>query len=218
MKTSKVHGARAFTLIELLVVIAIIGILIALLVPAVQKARSAADRTACMNNLKQLGLAMQQFHNSCGVFPSNGGWDGKQTIAAVDGAQFTPETFDSAINQLYQWGIGDPRLMPRDQTGSWGYSILPYVEQQGVWQQRLWTTGVPVFVCPARRASAAKTSVDQDLFGKYKHGGWAWGRTDYGANLHVIGNRPNCMAMAKITDGVSNTILLGEKAYDAAAQ
>src|SRR4051812_14322623 len=64
------RGNRGFTLIELLVVMAVIGVLIGMLVPAVQAAREAARRAQCVNNLKQLGLAMHQYEATTGSFPS----------------------------------------------------------------------------------------------------------------------------------------------------
>jgi prepilin-type N-terminal cleavage/methylation domain-containing protein len=131
----------AFTLVELLVVIAIIGILIALLLPAVQAAREAGRRTQCANHLKQIGLAFLNHVDAQKKFPTNG-WG-------------------------YTW-IGDPdRGFGRGQPGGWLYNILPFVEQQMLWnlganldpqssarltanQQRL-TTPVDTFVCPSRR-------------------------------------------------------------------
>jgi prepilin-type N-terminal cleavage/methylation domain-containing protein/prepilin-type processing-associated H-X9-DG protein len=99
---------RGFTLVELLVVIAIIGILIALLLPAVQAAREAARRTKCFNNLKQWGLGLQLYHDSHASLPS--GWIGAE--------------------------LGTERDWVEGPTGwAWGALTLPFVEQQNVAQQ-----------------------------------------------------------------------------------
>ena len=105
---------------------AIVGILIALLIPA---PCSGSARPASAGQLRQqfedsLGLGLHQFHNNFKMFPSNGGWDGKQTIPSAGGTPFTPETFDFTTNQGYKFGVGDPLLGPQQQTGSWGYAIL----------------------------------------------------------------------------------------------
>ena len=96
---------RGFTLIELLVVIAIIAVLIALLLPAVQQAREAARRTQCKNNLKQLGLAMHNYHDTHGVFPF--GWDERETGWQ---AMILPQLELSALYGTLIWaesGLGD---------------------------------------------------------------------------------------------------------------
>ncbi len=129
-----------FTLVELLVVIAIIGILVALMLPAVQAARESGRRTECKNNLKQLGLAMESHLSAHGRYPSNG-WG-------------------------YLW-IGDPdRGTSRKQPGGWIYSLLPYLEQRGLGNlgqgmkpddkrralPRLMQASLPVLTCPTRAA------------------------------------------------------------------
>ncbi|HTU25289.1 MAG TPA: DUF1559 domain-containing protein [Pirellulales bacterium] len=128
--------AGGFTLIELLVVIAIIGLLVALLLPAVQTARESARRTQCVNNLKQIGLALYEYHNSKQCFPPG----------YVDG-QTDPSAWASS-----------------DKGPSWGWAsfILPYMDEQNTFTQINFTVAVgtgtnttvtqqalPMFQCPS---------------------------------------------------------------------
>ncbi len=181
-----------FTLLELLVVIAIIAVLIGLILPAIQKARATADRIHCANNLKQIGLAMHQHHASYNVFPSNGGWDGKQWISSVNGTKIVPTVQESFLHLTFKYGVGDPNLAPATQTGSWAFAILPYIEQDATFKNRAWTEPTALYACPSRRRATGQAAVN-DEYGTYIAGGWNWGKTDYAANAQVIPNRPSTL-------------------------
>ena len=125
---------RGFTLVELLVVIAIIGILIALLLPAIQAAREAARRAACINTLKQIGLALHNFHDARNKFPgsSNLPW-GKENLAAAGYWQF-PALKSLPIYVNPDTGVTATR--PQVGNGfSWLTMILPFVEENNLYQK-----------------------------------------------------------------------------------
>ena len=101
-----------FSLVELLVVISIVTILMTLTLAAVQGGREAARRASCSDHLRQIGLGLIQHHDTFGVLPSNGGWDGKQTIPARDGGQVEVYTQTRAGGVVYHWCVGQPGLSP----------------------------------------------------------------------------------------------------------
>ncbi|NLF10095.1 MAG: DUF1559 domain-containing protein [Pirellulaceae bacterium] len=224
---------RGFTLVELLVVITIIGILIALLLPAVQAAREAARRVQCTNNLKQIALAMIGHEEQHRFFPS-GGWG-------------------------YLW-TGDPdRGTGKDQPGGWTFAILPFLEQQAVYDlgsdsdsntisavQRSGAftrdqTPLSVFNCPTRRAAVIYPRPGNRLYYNSDRTSRA-AAIDYAANAGSLGalDANSCtpgpttiaaagsfaypsqdatgmlfprsqVTMASISDGTSHTYLAGEK-------
>ena len=142
-----------------------------------------------------------------------------QTITASGGGKFTPKTFDKQQDALYTWGVGDPTKGPREQTGSWAYSILPQVEQENLYRNPIWSTTVSAFNCTARRPLVSGPIVADDELGTYTTGSWEWGgRTDYAVNLEAFDNRPVCQNVRRFRDGLSNTILVGEKAFDLTAE
>jgi prepilin-type N-terminal cleavage/methylation domain-containing protein len=224
---------RGFTLIELLVVIAIIAVLIALLLPAVQQAREAARRTQCKNSLKQIGLAMHNYHDTFGSFPP--GYITKQDCNASAAAW-------PACNQ------GELGLW------SWGASILPFVEQGNLTNllqigtisldqalaipaaRAALQTPLPVYLCPSDpgpslndyasptdqydfRVTPDGTTMVQIARSNYVMMANAWDSTTppvYAAQYgkpHGMGSANSSVRIGAVTDGTSNTILVGERSY-----
>jgi prepilin-type processing-associated H-X9-DG protein len=162
-------------------------------------------------------LAFHNHHDLFGVLPTNGGpiWDQKtrsyEEIQAVDGTWFVPTSSYVDPPVTYYWGVGEPSVAPQRQTGSWAYAILPFVEMEGMYTQRAWSSALRLYVCPSRRLPVAEIARD-DQYGAYNGGGWAWGKTDYAANGVLIRGRPLTYGLAAVTDGTSQTVLVGEKA------
>jgi prepilin-type N-terminal cleavage/methylation domain-containing protein len=133
---------KGFTLVELLVVIAIIGILIGMLLPAVQQVREAARRTECLNNMRQIALASLNYESAHMHFPSAG---------------LTPDSFatDESGNQ---WNGGQRSVFGRECL-SWAFQCLPFIEaqnlanirsQQSIWAMRDLGQSIPFYTCPSR--------------------------------------------------------------------
>ncbi len=186
-----------FTLVELLVVIAIIGVLIALLLPAVQSAREAARRTACQNNLRQVGLALHLYHDTHSEFP-RGGW--------------------AATKAELSWAAA---ILPHLEEGAVSDQIdhtKPYTDPTNLVAGE---TSLNVFLCPtAPHDSLWRKSADLPYSSEKRYA-----RTDYGAvngerglRLPSGTNQPERGAMIfeqsislkEITDGASHTVLIGE--------
>jgi prepilin-type N-terminal cleavage/methylation domain-containing protein len=190
---------RGFTLVELLVVIAIIGILVALLLPAVQFARESSRRMTCGNNLKQLGVAVHTHHDNLLVLPHGGNaW---QCIPIYDHDPNSP-------NAPLPDPIAPGPAMKDNQLCGWGFQVLPYIDQIPLWEganaDQIITTAaltqsqkkalqviqtpITTFYCPTRRTPRANQNVNTDYqpnvaIGRY---GWAPGtvthrraQTDY---------------------------------------
>jgi len=196
------HRSRGFTLVELLVVIAIIGILIALLLPAVQAAREAARRSQCTNNLKQMGLAFHNYHDVYKTFP-----------------RFVYRSTRSGTGVCSHWEGFSAHTM-----------ILPYIEQgtvydvvSSLWQSTTdghegWRTGtfatirrtrIDGFICPSDSPSSGTTDTGNCSYPVCAGCNVAWTRPDNAENNGVF-SRENDRKIADIRDGTSNTIMASE--------
>lgn len=193
---------RGFTLIEVLVVIAIIGLLIALLLPAVQSARESARRIHCTNNIKQLGLAIHQYIDSTGVLPPS-------MVLAGSG---------TTISWSNGWSI-QMRILPAIEQGPTFNSINFSVAYQQ--HQNTTATGqvIPTFLCPSE---ANQQPTSHQTFGNVGINNYGWCMGDWFVWGSFGGPSPNRSAFgpnqsrkwADFTDGLSQTILLGEvKSY-----
>ncbi len=210
------HSRIGFTLIELLVVIAIIAILIALLLPAVQQAREAARRTQCKNNLKQIGLALHNYHDVYGVFPpgrvrKTGVADAWYTGNIVWSARILAQLEQNALFNRIDWNQG---YGASDTDGNAGVDNT-FVRQQII----------PGFLCPSDPARGGVSWTDPN--GVVVTGPAltdAYGRMSYVANggsgiqdQPLSGVLPNGIVfmgsnigLRDLTDGTSNTLAVSE--------
>ncbi len=187
---------RGFTLVELLVVIAIIGILVALLLPAIQAAREAASRSKCGNNFKQLALALHNYHDSIGRFPF-------ATNCNINGAE---PGYSS--NRRVSWFH---LMLPYIEEGSYYDQILPRIEANqfpGGWPTDVRNVIFEAFMCPSDPVSP-KTN-QQGFHGNYlvchgsSHTGSGVGRTD---GMFYPRSKTK---LTDVVDGTSTTVMLGE--------
>lgn len=203
--------SRAFTLVELLVVIAIIGILIALLLPAVQAAREAARRSQCTNNLKQIGLALHNYHDTHKAFPWMRGPSNTGTRSTDPrGNEQTINGLVGILPFLEQTALYDVISSPY----SGSQNALPFGPPRDFFWYPPWTMDVPAFRCPSAP------------LGLYYGGNTSvLGRRNYAMCLgdKILNNHNNvnlrgvfaymsATTFADIIDGTSNTIIMGEKA------
>jgi prepilin-type N-terminal cleavage/methylation domain-containing protein len=190
---------RGFTLVELLVVIAIIGVLVALLLPAVQAARESARRMQCSNNLKQLGLAVHNYHDTFNVFP--------------------PQMMCISTSNDRRWGWGAVTL-PYIEQGALYDALKPDGGKQiptastPINGALLLQTRVVAHLCPSDNNGLKTNQFHPSVAASSNAADW-YSKSNYVCNQQVMRYRAGyagaCFRMAEITDGTSNTLMLAER-------
>ncbi len=196
------NHARGFTLVELLVVIAIIGILIALLLPAVQAAREAARRMQCTNQLKQITLALHNYHDACNSFPAVGGDYGQNSCGYAWASIF--------VNLLpYVEQTARAELFSSTTDGSYAYSGMWTATTQDGCRGPLQT-----FLCPSAGTQFNFVNDQQVAATNYVV---SYGDSNIGAHVlgkdgrrGLVGGQKVYRSMGSITDGTSNTAAFSE--------
>ena len=219
------QGRTGFTLVELLVVIAIIGVLVALLLPAVQAAREAARRSQCSNSIKQFGLALHNYHDIFKVFPPRRG--GTTSDINADPSRIAANydrlsAFVALLPYIEQKPTAD--YLASGGTTSTGTKMPPggpaawYTSSLGTYAP--WSTQIPMLLCPSDKVVTG---------GANAHNSYAFSLGDtIGGNVSIngttvvfnsatavtrgiFGGSQRCVGMNFITDGTSNTIAMSER-------
>jgi prepilin-type N-terminal cleavage/methylation domain-containing protein/prepilin-type processing-associated H-X9-DG protein len=218
-------STRGFTLIELLVVIAVIGVLVALLLPAVQAAREAARRSQCVNNLKQIGLAINNYETAQGVFPL-----GAVEYNPADGATFCGGTTMDGPGATRDFGLLALILPALEQTGV--YNAINFnLRSHGYFQSSInagaanstgLSAAVAVYLCPSDQRRSQLLDGGPNAFAQtsYFPSGGTWNTLAYFAGPNCwnqdIGNGAfddyTAYPASAFTDGLSGTIFCGESA------